>query len=195
MQVLCSQPQLLWVHVCRSCVMSRRHYLTVVLLIFGCYNLSCSCLRDGPLVLRKRCDTGVTFVAEHSADTSLHFEQVRVFVLTTVLSTNKLLWKGVSTALTMDGYRDKNLEGCFNASPIWQNNGGRSVPGGHEFPSPGFLVTLTAPSMCFLLGSKVIPVTIIMPLIYCHILPDHLLLGFTGYMIRLFDNIFPQKSK
>lgn len=96
---------------------------------------------------------------------------------------------------TNHGYRDKNLEDCFNASPIWQNNGSTSLPRGHEFPSPGFLVTLTVPGMCFLLWSKVIPITIIMPLIHCHILPDHLLLGFTGYTIRLFDNIFPQKSK
>lgn len=54
--------------------MFRRHYLTVVLLIFGCYNLSVPVFHNGPLVLRKRCDIGVTFVAEHSADTYLHFE-------------------------------------------------------------------------------------------------------------------------
>lgn len=54
--------------------MSRRHYLTVVLLIFGCYNFFVPVFHNGPLVLRKRCDIGVTFVAEHSADTSLHFE-------------------------------------------------------------------------------------------------------------------------
>lgn len=62
--------------MCRSRVMFRRHYLTVVLLIFRCYNLSVPVFHDGPLVLRKRCDIDVTFVAQHSADTSLHFEQV-----------------------------------------------------------------------------------------------------------------------